>query len=73
MESVTTDRKRWRSSVDGLCSQRAKRHKSVSKSITLLLQHGMQCMKHSCVQFHVNDIVCSKLLSHKKRLLSEWK
>ena len=27
MERMATDRKRWRSLVDGLCSQRAKRHK----------------------------------------------
>ena len=27
MEKMATDRKRWRSLVDGLCSQRAKRHK----------------------------------------------
>ena len=27
MEKMATDRKRWRSLVDGLCSQRANRHK----------------------------------------------
>ena len=27
MERMTTNRKRWRSLVDGLCSQRTKRHK----------------------------------------------
>ena len=27
MENMATDRKRWRSLVDGLCSQRANRHK----------------------------------------------
>ena len=27
MEKMATERKRWRSLVDGLCSERAKRHK----------------------------------------------
>ena len=31
MERMATDRKRWRSLVDGLYSQRANRHKEVSK------------------------------------------
>ena len=33
MEKMATDRKRWRSLVDGLCSQRANRHKKVISNI----------------------------------------
>ena len=35
MEKMATDRKQWRSLVDGLCSERAKRHKSRRVNVSL--------------------------------------
>ena len=37
MEKMAPERKRWRSLVDGLCSQRANRHKYMSRFTYILL------------------------------------